>query len=58
MLQEEEESRPTAAKLPIDILLACIEQHVLFSGPCCREDVNSSGAVDEEGDGDELWKME
>jgi serine/threonine protein kinase len=59
MLQEEQESRPTAAKVANDIVFACVEQHVLFCGPCCREDLNSSGvddALDE--DEDELWNLE
>jgi serine/threonine protein kinase len=59
MLQEEQESRPTAAKIANDIVFACVEQHVLFCGPCCREDVYSSGMDDafDEGE-DELWKLE
>jgi serine/threonine protein kinase len=59
MLQEAQESRPTAATVANDIVNACVEQHVLFCGPCCREDLNSSGvddALDE--DDDELWNLE
>jgi serine/threonine protein kinase len=60
MLREEQESRPTAAKVANDIVLACVEQHVLFCGPCCREDVHYSGMDDgfDEEDEDELWKLE
>ena len=59
MLHEDQESRPTAAKVANDIVFACVEQRVLFCGPCCTEEVNFSDADDgEDEDEDELWKLE
>lgn len=60
MLQEGQDDRPTAAKIANDIEFACLEQRVLFCGPCCREDVHSSGGDDDGFDEDdgELWNLE
>ena len=55
MLQEDPEKRPTAATLHHEISLECSRQGVPFSGACCLEGAESSGAEDE--DDDEAWDM-
>jgi serine/threonine protein kinase len=52
MLQEAPDARPTAAKLTTDITTTCAAEHVPFCGPCCMEELESSG---DEGDDEDLW---